>query len=71
MEKRLFKRKILLILVIIMNEFLIYFLGNEQFLDFKVSMIGNVMRVILAIMIIFSIFGYFKEKTIEVEVKKL
>ena len=68
-EKRLLRRKILFILVLVMNEVMIYFMGDEFFFGYKVKVIGNWIRVVLVIMIIISILFYFKEKALKLEVR--
>jgi len=67
-EKNLFKRKIIFLLVFLMNEIMIYFMGDELFFNLKIADIGSIIRIIIAILVVISIFYYLKEKAIKVEV---
>ena len=69
LEKSMFKRKMLFILLAVMNETMIYFMGDKDFLDYKISFIGNITRIILVVLVVFSVLVYLKEKAIKVEVK--
>jgi len=67
-EKNLFKRKVLFLLVFIMNEIMIYFIGNKLFFNIKISDMGSIIRIVIIILVVFSILYYLKEKAIKVEV---
>lgn len=56
---------------IAMNEALIYFWKDKEFLNFEVGTIGNWIRIALGIMLTISILIYIKDKGIEVEVKEV
>ena len=68
-EKRLVKRKILFLLIIAMNEVLIWYMGDKDFFGYKISVIGNWIRVIIIVLIVLSVLYYIKEKAINIEVK--
>jgi len=51
-----------------MNEIMIYFMGDELFFNLKIADIGSIIRIIIAILVVISIFYYLKEKAIKVEV---
>ncbi len=63
-EKRLFRRKILFLLVILLNEAMIWFLGDEYFLGTSIARIGSFIRILLAILLLISVGLYIKEKII-------
>lgn len=69
-EQRLMKRTVLFILVIAMNEAMLYFMKDEYFFNLRVSAIGGWLRIILIVLIAVSVLYYFKEKMQNIEVEK-
>ncbi|MFH1641426.1 MAG: hypothetical protein ABIC04_00845 [Nanoarchaeota archaeon] len=67
-EKRLFKRKILFLLVIGMNEIMIHYFKDRSVFGYTVNIIGNSIRIIIGVLIVLSILHYIKEKAIKVEI---
>ena len=67
-EKNLFKRKIIFLLIFLMNEIMIYFMGDKLFFNIKIYDMGYIIRIIIIILVVISILFYIKEKAIKVEV---
>jgi len=69
-EKHMIKRTILFILIFLMNEVMIYFMGTKEVLTIKISQIGYWIRIMIAIVFVLSIIHYIKEKAFEINVEE-